>query len=115
MKGDQMEALVANPTPRKLQISNWTRFKSVALSNAEKEHVRRPCSPVSGSLHKTRARIAPACQAETMREEGRDPHPHPSELEGARHSGTLASMRNRSVQSLASGKFLERIARRRTL
>src|SRR5215207_4051850 len=27
MKGDQMEALVANPTPHKLQISNWTRFK----------------------------------------------------------------------------------------
>jgi len=26
MNGDQMEALVANPTPRKLQISNWTRF-----------------------------------------------------------------------------------------
>src|SRR3954463_1155274 len=26
MKGDQMEALSANPTPRKLQISNWTRF-----------------------------------------------------------------------------------------
>src|SRR4051812_10439519 len=30
MNGDQMEALVANPTPRKPQISNWTRFSLVA-------------------------------------------------------------------------------------
>src|SRR5215211_483980 len=27
MNGDQMEALVANPTPHKLQISNWTWFR----------------------------------------------------------------------------------------
>src|SRR5215204_1989785 len=41
MKGDQMEALVANPTPHKLQISNWTRFKtqgSVVLAVSSNSH-----------------------------------------------------------------------------
>jgi ABC-type protease/lipase transport system fused ATPase/permease subunit len=34
MNGDQMEALVANPTPHKLQISNWTWFSSILTARA---------------------------------------------------------------------------------